>query len=99
VRSTETELEHASKEAVGLAQYFGEDPAKMPFEKLAGTLTSFCKEFTRCIEQNKAQCVAAERRKKAEKKTSDGAKEKQKLVDAKAKQKMVEELKRRQSSS
>eukprot|EP00976_Prorocentrum_cordatum_P095498 1190194-Prorocentrum_minimum.AAC.3 len=48
-------LDRALKAADDAARYFGEDPAKMKFEKLAGILTSFCNEFTACVKQIRAE--------------------------------------------
>ncbi|KAJ0585766.1 putative tensin phosphatase, C2 domain, formin, FH2 domain, protein-tyrosine phosphatase [Helianthus annuus] len=53
------------KSADGLALYFGEDPARCPFEQATQTLCNFVRLFLKCHEENLKQ--AELERKKAEK--------------------------------
>ncbi|KAL4297269.1 hypothetical protein GQ457_12G019860 [Hibiscus cannabinus] len=52
VKSLTSLHSYVGKNADGLAHYFGEDPAKCPFEQVMSTLLSFSRTFLRAHEEN-----------------------------------------------
>ncbi|KAJ4875239.1 actin binding [Raphanus sativus] len=80
VRSLASLYSGVGRNVDGLILYFGEDPAKCPFEQVVSTLLNFVRLFNRAHEENGKQ-LEAEAKKKAEEqksKTSEVDKESRK---------------------
>uniref|UniRef100_A0A1J3IYZ2 Formin-like protein n=1 Tax=Noccaea caerulescens TaxID=107243 RepID=A0A1J3IYZ2_NOCCA len=69
VRSLASLYSGVGRNVDGLILYFGEDPAKCPFEQVVSTLLSFVRLFNRAHEENGKQ-LEAEAKKSAEKEKS-----------------------------
>ncbi|KAL0312104.1 UNVERIFIED_CONTAM: Formin-like protein 18 [Sesamum radiatum] len=70
VKSVASLYSGVGKNADALALYFGEDPARCPFEQVVSTLLNFVRMFQRCHEEN---CKQQElEKKKAEKEAENG---------------------------
>uniref|UniRef100_A0A7N2KPN3 FH2 domain-containing protein n=1 Tax=Quercus lobata TaxID=97700 RepID=A0A7N2KPN3_QUELO len=52
VRSLASLYTNVGRNANALAQYFGEDPARFPFEQVVSTLFNFVRMFVRAHEEN-----------------------------------------------
>nr|GMD30866.1 putative formin-like protein 15B [Ipomoea batatas] len=63
----------AGKNADALALYFGEDPAKCPFEQVATTLLNFTRLFQKCHEENLKQAELAKKKAQKEAEAAENA--------------------------
>ncbi|KZV31725.1 hypothetical protein F511_00529 [Dorcoceras hygrometricum] len=62
VRSLITLYSEVGRNADSLSQYFGEDPARCPFEQVTQILVVFTKMFTKAHEENEQQADAEKRK-------------------------------------
>ncbi|KAL6598992.1 hypothetical protein ACP70R_045856 [Stipagrostis hirtigluma subsp. patula] len=73
VRSVTSLYSNVGRNADALALYFGEDPARCPFEQVVTTLQNFVRLFTRSHEENCKQLELE--KKKAQKEETEKKKE------------------------
>ncbi|KAL0393955.1 UNVERIFIED_CONTAM: Formin-like protein 18 [Sesamum latifolium] len=71
VKSVASLYSGVGKNADALALYFGEDPARCPFEQVVSTLLNFVRMFQRCHEEN---CKQQELEKKKAEKEAENSK-------------------------
>ncbi|CAL9244044.1 unnamed protein product [Arabidopsis halleri] len=67
VRSLASLYSGVGRNVDGLILYFGEDPAKCPFEQVVSTLLNFVRLFNRALEENGKQLEAEAKKNAAEK--------------------------------
>lgn len=66
VRSLITLYSEVGRNADSLSQYFGEDPARCPFEQVTQTLAVFTKMFNKAHEENEHQAEAEKKKQEKE---------------------------------
>ncbi|KAK4401014.1 Formin-like protein 14 [Sesamum angolense] len=73
VRSLITLYSEVGRNADSLSQYFGEDPARCPFEQVTQTLVVFMKMFNKAHDENEQQADAEKKKLEKEALKEQGA--------------------------